>query len=121
MLLVTGGLLWVMGGFVCGWPGFCLDGGQFMSFVGGRAHFVWWVVVVHGLLGWMSHIVSGSAVVVHGWLYSFCIVVGDGCGWVCSSSFMDFDRGELWLFVGGHARFVAWWVIIVGGWLVQCG
>jgi hypothetical protein len=37
-----------MGGFVCGRPGFCLDGGRFVPFVGGRARFVWWVVVVHG-------------------------------------------------------------------------
>jgi len=64
VLLVAGGLSWVMGGFVCGQPGFCLDGGRLVSFVGSRAHFVWWVVMVHGLLGWTSHVVSGSAVVV---------------------------------------------------------
>jgi len=72
-----------LGGFVCGQPGFCLDGGQFMSFMGSRARFVWWVVMVHGLLGWTSHVVSGSAVVVRGWSHSPRIVV-ETC---CSSSF----------------------------------
>jgi len=106
-----------MGGFVCGQPGFCLDGGQFVSFVGSRAHFVWWVVMVHGLLGWTSHVVSGSAVVVHGWLHSPRIVVGDGCGWVCSSLFMDFDRGEVVVVSGQSCLFRGmvgdrrWWVV----------
>jgi len=100
---------------VCGWSS------PFRVMEGGCACFVWWVVVVHGLLGWTSHIVSGSAVVVCGWLYSFRIMVGDGCGWVCSLLFVDFDRGKLWSFMGGHACFMVWWVIIVGGWLVQCG
>ena len=36
---------------ICGRLGICLDGGQFMLFVGGHAHFVWWVVVVCGSLG----------------------------------------------------------------------
>jgi hypothetical protein len=93
-----------MGGFVCGRPGFCLDGGRFVPFVGGRARFVWWVVVVHGLLGWTTHVVSGSAVVVRGWSYPFRTVVGGGCGWVCPSSFVGSDRGE---------------VIVVCGWLVR--
>ena len=69
-------------------------------------------------IGVESHVVSGSAVVVRGWSHSPRIVVGDGCGWVCSSSFMDFDRGEV---VVVRACFVAWWAIVVGGWLVQCG
>ena len=46
-----------------------MDGGQFVPFVGGHAHFVWWVVMI-----------CGSAVVVHGWLYSFCVMVGGGHG-----------------------------------------
>jgi len=52
-------------------------GGQgFVLMVGSHARFVWWVVMVHGLLGWTSHVVSGS--------HSPCIVVGDGCGWTGS-------------------------------------
>jgi hypothetical protein len=50
--------------------------------------------------------------------------------WVCSSSFVDFDRGQWWSFVGGHARLSrgGWssfvgschlWVVVVCGWLVQ--
>jgi hypothetical protein len=57
-------------------------------------------------MGWTSHVIIG---VVRGQLYSLRVVVGDGCG---SSSFVDFDRGQ---FVGGHARFVLWWVVIVCG------
>ena len=106
-----------MGGFICGWPGFCLDGGQFVSFVGGCACFVWWVVMVHGLLGWTSHIASGSAMVVCGWSYSLRIMVGDGCGWVCSSLFVDFDRGEVVVVRGRSCLFCGvvgnhhWWVV----------
>ena len=117
MLPVAGGLSWVMGGFICGLPGLCLDGGQFMSFVGGHACFVWWVVMVHGLLGWTSHVVSGSAVVIHGWSHSPRIMVGDGCGWVCSSSFVDFDRGEVVVVRGWSCPFHGvvgdrhWWVV----------
>ena len=96
---------------ICGWPGICLDGGQFVLFVGGHACSVWWVVVVCGSLGWTSHIVSGSAVVVCGWSYSFHVMVGSGHGWVCSLSFVDFDRGWLWSFVGGHPCSVSWWVV----------
>jgi len=98
-----------MGGFVCGQPGFCLDGGQFVLFVGSRACFVWWVVMVHGLLGWTSHVISGS--------HSPRIVVGDGCGWVCSLSFMDFDRGEVVVIRGRSCPFRGvvgnrrWWVV----------
>ena len=101
---------------ICGQLGFCLDGGQFMLFVGGHAHFVWWVVMVCGSLGWTSHIVSRSAVVVRGQSYSFCVVVGAGRGWVCSSSFVDFDRGQLWSFVGDCACFMSWWAVIICGW-----
>ena len=51
---------------ICGQLVICLDGGWFVLFMGGRACFVLWVFMVHGSLGWMSHVVSGSAVVVHG-------------------------------------------------------
>jgi len=93
---------------ICGQLGICLDGGQFMSFMGSCAHFVWWVVMVCGSLGWTSHIVSGSAVVVHGQSYSFHVLVGGGHGWVCSLSFVDFDRGQLWSFMGSVATFFYW-------------
>ena len=73
-----------------------------MSFVGGHARFVWWVVMVCGSLGFTSHVVSGLAVVVHGQSYSFCVMVGGGHGWVCSLLFVDFDRGA---------------VVVVCGWL----
>jgi hypothetical protein len=89
-------------------------GGQgFALMVGGSCR-LWAVVpvlcggwswfMVHGLLGWTTHVVSGSAVVVRGWSYPFRTVVGGGCGWVCPSSFVGSDRGE---------------VIVVCGWLVR--
>jgi hypothetical protein len=50
---------------VCGQPAFVLICGErFVSFMGGRARFVWWVVVVRGSLGWTSQVVSGLAGVV---------------------------------------------------------
>ena len=54
VLLISGGLLWVMGGcfvVICGRLGICLEGGCFVLFVGGCARFVWWVVMGHGSLG----------------------------------------------------------------------
>ena len=84
-----------------------------MLFVGGHACFVWWVVVVCGSLGWMSHIISGLAVVVCGQSYLFCVMVGmDGCAPCCSWILTGGSCGCLWAVVpvqccGGQ---------FVGGW-----
>jgi hypothetical protein len=61
----------------------------------------------------MSHVVSGLSVAVRGRSYSFGVTVGDGHACVCSSLFVDFDRGQPWWFVGGRARFVLWWAVVV--------
>jgi hypothetical protein len=89
---------------VCGQPAFVLICERFVSFMGGRARFVWWVVVVRGSLGWTSQVVSGLAGVVRGRSYSFRVVVG---GFVLIS----LDGGRFVSFMGSRARVVRWVVV----------